>query len=116
MQGGDGGVGDDDGAFLRQDGGQEGAGAGDQAFADDDVVAGLGQGEREAAGWGPGGQGVEDQGGGVIGAVVTAIDDDVGFGVGRVALGHQFGEDFGGVAGVEQRAVGAAGDAAQEDR
>ena len=105
MQAGDVAVGNHDGAFLWQAGGEQGAGARQQVIADDHVVAGAGQHHVQAAGGFPVEQSVHDTGGRVIRRFVTAIDDEVGLGVNRVTLLHQVAQRFLTVAAGQQGAV-----------
>ncbi len=114
MEAGDGLVGDDDDALLGESFGEVGAGAGEQAGADDDVVLGRGQRHGEAAGRGPVFEGVENLGRGGVGGFVVAIDDEVGLGIDGVADLDELAEDLGRVAVGEERAVAARRDAADE--
>ncbi len=84
--------------------------------ADQHLVAGLRQGDGDAARRGVGGQGGQHGLGGHLGRVLRAIDDEVRQRIDRGALVRQLLQDLRGVAGVEQRAVRPALHPAQQHR
>ncbi len=61
-------------------------------------------------------QRIHHAGGGVVGRFVAAVDDDVGFGIDRIALLHQAAQRLLAITAVEQRAVVAGGDTANQSR
>ncbi len=102
--------------LLRQHRRQQRAGAGQQPVAHHHVVAAAAQRQGQPPRRLPGQQRVQHLAGGDLRALVAAIDDDVGLGIDRVARGHQPLQHLGRVAAVQQRPMGAPGDAAQQRR
>ncbi len=89
VQGGDGGIGDDDGAFLRENGSEQRSGAGQQVFADNELIGGGGERDLEPARRLPGEDGIQDPGGGGIGGFIGAVHGNVGLRIVRRTLSDQ---------------------------
>ena len=109
-------VGHHHGALLLHPRRQQRAGACQQVVADHQVVAGARQHDRQPPRRPPAQQRVQHPAGGGVRAFIAAIDDHVGLGVDRIAHIDQPLEDLRGIAVRQQRAVVAAGDAAQQRR
>ncbi len=96
-----------------QHGPQQGAGAGEQTLADQHLVAAA-ERHRQAARRPPVLQRAHHLAGGGLRPLLAAVHDHVGLRIGGIALPHEAAQRVAGLAGVEQRAVGAPGGAAHQ--